>query len=211
MFHKVNCTAPFNDVCIHVSGLSEVQHYVYRQAFLRSCFFRCPCPESVPWKYYTWGGRHNPLASHKRWEKRCKILPPPNYALSSSELRWKEGRYVEVVCCKKAWNYLDGYDGWRHPTRPSNGSWGIPDAWVGPAGDPKGYYRDDPKLVGSSEVCNLHEGVTISDEPPVNSLGEAAVNPDLRWNLKEVEGHERPDGTIQMDGYIFTPDPSLGK
>merc|ERR1711998_623232 len=102
-----------------VIGNAELSPYVFTRSIQRSCFFRCPCDESIPWQYVQWGSRSwkktPPTLKYKiknkarwmHWEKRCRILPPRAYDLSSNIFPWPKTQTVDIVCAKKHYDFMD--------------------------------------------------------------------------------------------------------
>merc|ERR1712159_89994 len=99
-WEESNCTAPFNDVCVMLAGQAEITHHNFEQRYLRSCHFRCPCNESLPWELHGIGESFD-TAVNMTWNKRCTMLPPTEYALSSPTYKWPAHKEVSVMCCKK--------------------------------------------------------------------------------------------------------------
>ena len=95
-----NCTYPFNDVCLMIKGGAELQPHVFETRYLRSCYFRCPCNESIPWELRGIGASFGE-ATNFTWHKKCNMLPDKAYALSSPAYPWPAQKKVDIYCCKK--------------------------------------------------------------------------------------------------------------
>lgn len=124
---KVNCTAPFDNVCIMISGHAEMTDYNFKKSYQRGCHFTCPCPIQQPW--VEWSRNHGGLNKQQRfegavfrhWEKTCELPhPPKNYDLGSTTLTWPQSHPMKIRCCKKHWDWI-GHpnDTMKHPTRPT--------------------------------------------------------------------------------------------
>merc|ERR1711977_461280 len=82
------CAAPFNQVCIWVDGMAELKKYEFTRSYQRSCHFRCPCNDTIPWEEWAYGDPKSPRqvwasggksgnyrgVIQIRWEKKCKML-----------------------------------------------------------------------------------------------------------------------------------------
>lgn len=119
---SVNCTAPFDQVCVMLKGEAELRAYYFEMSYVRGCHFRCPCPDSQPWVEWYMGVPGN-IHGHNiklRWEKKCTLQTPPQaYTAASDALPFTKAKKLEVRCCKKHWEWL-GHpnDTRKHPTHP---------------------------------------------------------------------------------------------
>ena len=97
---EANCTFPFNDVCLMIKGNAELTSHQFSTRYLRSCFFRCPCNESIPRELHGIGDSLEG-ATNFTWNKKCSMAPPTAYALSSPQYPWPFNQEVQIYCCKK--------------------------------------------------------------------------------------------------------------
>ena len=84
---SVNCTAPFDQVCVMLKGEAELRAYYFEMSYVRGCHFRCPCPDSQPWVEWYMGVPGN-IHGHNiklRWEKKCTLQTPPQAYTAASD------------------------------------------------------------------------------------------------------------------------------
>jgi len=111
-WEESNCTFPFNDICMLVKGDAELTDHQFETRYLRSCYFRCPCNESIPWELHGIGGSLAE-ATNFTWNKKCSMIPPTSYALSSPNYPWPSHKVVDIYCCKK----------YHYPSVPADRRW----------------------------------------------------------------------------------------